>query len=71
VTDLGRWLVVAGVLLIALGLLAQSGALTWIGRLPGDIRIERPGISFYFPLTSMLVISVVVSAAVYLLRRFF
>jgi membrane protein implicated in regulation of membrane protease activity len=68
--DLGRWLVIAGVLLIALGLLAQSGALTWIGRLPGDIRIERPGFSFYFPLTSMLVISAVLSAAVYLLRRF-
>jgi len=71
VGDLGRWLVIAGVLLIALGLLTQSGALTWIGRLPGDIRIERPGFSFYFPLTSMLVISAVLSAAVYLIRRFY
>lgn len=70
-SDLGRWLVVAGVLLIALGLLAQSGALTWIGRLPGDVRIERPGFSFYFPLTSMLVISALISVAVYLVRRFF
>ncbi len=68
--DLGRWLVIAGVLLIALGLMTQAGALSWIGRLPGDIRIERSGFSFYFPLTSMLVISAVLSAAIYLIRRF-
>lgn len=69
--DLGRWLVIAGVLLIALGLLLQSGAMSWVGRLPGDVRIERPGFSFYFPVTSMLVVSAVISAAVYLVRRFF
>lgn len=71
VGDLGRWLVIAGVLLIALGLLLQSGAMSWVGRLPGDVRIERPGFSFYFPVTSMLVVSAVISAAVYLVRRFF
>ena len=69
--DLGRWLVIAGVLLIALGLLLQTGAMSWVGRLPGDVRIERPGFSFYFPVTSMLVVSAVISAAVYLVRRFF
>ena len=69
--DLGRWLMIAGVLLIALGLLLQSGALSWMGRLPGDVRIERPGFSFYFPVTSMLVVSALISAAVYLIRRFF
>lgn len=69
--DLGRWLMIAGVLLVALGLLLQSGALSWIGRLPGDVRIERPGFSFYFPVTSMLVVSALISAAVYLIRRFF
>ena len=62
---------IAGVLLIALGLLLQSGALSWMGRLPGDVRIERPGFSFYFPVTSMLVVSALISAAVYLIRRFF
>ncbi len=69
--DLGRWLMIAGVLLVALGLLLQSGALSLVGRLPGDVRIERPGFSFYFPVTSMLVVSALISAAVYLIRRFF
>lgn len=39
------------------------------GRLPGDIRIERPGGGFYFPITTCIVISVVVSVVMYLIRR--
>ena len=65
----GRWLLLAGGLLVILGLLAQSGALSWFGRLPGDIHIQRPGFSFYFPVTSMLVISALLSVAGYLIRR--
>lgn len=67
----GKWLIVAGAVLIVAGLLAQTGALGWFGRLPGDIRIERPGGSFYFPVTSMLIVSVVFSLVGQLLRRFF
>jgi len=69
--ELGRWLVLAGVVLVLVGLLAQSGALSWLGRLPGDIRIQRPGFSFYFPITTMLVISALLSLVGYLIRRFF
>lgn len=68
---MGKWLVIAGIGLVLLGLLVQSGALGWFGRLPGDIRIERPNVSFYFPIVSMLVISVVLSLLLQLLRRFF
>lgn len=68
---MGKWLVIAGVLLVLIGLLAQTGALSWFGRLPGDIRIERPGGSLYFPVVSMLVVSVVLSALLQLARRFF
>lgn len=64
-----RWLVIAGAVLIVIGLVAQTGALSWFGRLPGDIRIERPGGSFYFPITSMLIVSVALSLLVNLLRR--
>lgn len=70
-TDMGKWLVVAGVVLVVVGLLAQTGALSWFGRLPGDIRVERPGGSFYFPIVSMLVVSVVLSLLLQLARRFF
>lgn len=68
---MGKWLVLAGVVIIIFGLLLQTGWLGWFGRLPGDIRVERPGFSFYFPLTSMLIISAVLSLAAWTLRRFF
>lgn len=69
--DLGRWLVIAGIALILIGLLVQTGVLSWFGRLPGDIRIERPNASFYFPITSMVIISVVLSLLLHLVRRLF
>ena len=66
----GTWLIIAGLLLVLIGVLANSGILSWFGRLPGDIRIERDNVRFYFPLTSMVVVSVVLSAIVYLIARF-
>jgi membrane protein implicated in regulation of membrane protease activity len=65
----GKWLIVGGVVLILLGVLAQSGLLGWFGRLPGDIRIERPGFTFYFPLTTMIVVSAALSLVIQILRR--
>lgn len=62
-------LVGLGVLLVVVGLLAWAGALSWFGHLPGDIRIERPGLRVYVPLASMLVVSLVVSALLWLFRR--
>ena len=69
--DLGKWIMVAGAALVVIGLLAQTGALSWFGRLPGDIRIERPNASFYFPITSMILLSVALSLIAHLVRRFF
>jgi hypothetical protein len=65
----GLILVAIGVVLAIVGLLAWVGALSWFGRLPGDIRIERPNARFYAPITSMLLISIVLSAVVALVRR--
>lgn len=70
-SDLGKWLVVVGVALVIVGLVAQTGALSWFGRLPGDIRVERPNGSFYFPITSMVIVSIVLSVILNLVRRFF
>jgi hypothetical protein len=62
-------IVLAGVLLVLLGLAVWSGALGWFGRLPGDIRIERDSVRVYIPLASMLLVSVVLSLLMYLLNR--
>ncbi len=66
----GLLIVAAGLVLIVVGLLAWVGALSWFGRLPGDIRVERPNARVYAPITSMLVISVALSVIVALVRRF-
>jgi uncharacterized membrane protein YidH (DUF202 family) len=68
---LGILLVGLGVVVIVAGLLVWSGALSWVGRLPGDVRIERENVRFYFPITSMVLISLVLTLILNLLRRFF
>ena len=67
---LGPLLVVAGVVLVVAGLLAWGGWLSWFGRLPGDIRIERPGMRLYIPIVSMLLVSIILSVILALVRRF-
>ena len=71
---LGKLLIFFGLVLIAIGLVltlgrAFPGVFGWIGRLPGDIRIEGAHGSFYFPLMTCLVISVVLSLIFWLLGR--
>lgn len=61
----------AGMLLIVLGVLIYSGALRWVGKLPGDVRYEGDHLQVYVPIVSMLIISLVLSLLFYLLRRFF
>ena len=56
--------------MVVVGVLAWLGALTWFGRLPGDIRVERPGFRFYAPIVSMLLVSLVLTALTVLVRRF-
>ncbi|MDX9875898.1 MAG: DUF2905 domain-containing protein [Spongiibacteraceae bacterium] len=60
---MGKLLMLIGALLLAAGLLIHffPYALSWLGRLPGDIRIEGKRGSFFFPVTTMIVISVVLS----------
>jgi DUF2905 family protein len=67
----GPIIVMAGVALILVGLLVWWGGLSWFGRLPGDIRIERESVHVYIPLVSMLLISAALSLILYLLGRFF
>jgi DUF2905 family protein len=67
---LGRTLIYLGLVLVAIGLiLSFAGKLPWLGHLPGDISIERERFSFYFPLATCILISVILSLVLYLFRR--
>lgn len=68
-SSVGLLIVAAGVVLIFVGLLTWAGGLSWFGRLPGDIRIERPGVRVYVPLTSMILVSIVLSLLAAVFRR--
>jgi len=68
--ELGKFLVILGAVIIVLGLLLWGGVGTsWLGRLPGDIRIERGNSAFYFPIVTCIIISIVLSLIFSLFRR--
>jgi hypothetical protein len=66
----GWAIVVVGVAIVVVGLLVASGSLSWLGHLPGDVRYESDRVRVYFPITSMILLSVVLSAIMYLFSRF-
>ena len=69
-SELGKFLVVAGAVIVLAGLLLWAGPLPrWLGRLPGDVRVERGDSAFYFPIVTCIIISVVVSLIFSLFRR--
>jgi hypothetical protein len=70
-SSVGPLLVALGLVLVVVGLVAWSGGLSWFGRLPGDVRIERGSVRFYAPIVSMLLVSLVLSAAAAAARRLF
>ena len=63
-------IIATGAAIILIGVLVYVGGLSWFGRLPGDIRYERGGSRVYIPITSMILVSVVLSLALGLVRRF-
>lgn len=67
--NLGITLVFLGALVTLIGALLYAGVgLSWIGRLPGDIRIVKPGFSIYLPITTCIVLSAFVSAVLFIIR---
>jgi hypothetical protein len=68
---MSRTLIVVGLAIAGIGLLLHFGpSLPWLGRLPGDIRIERPGFRVYIPVATCLVLSVGLSAILWFLSKF-
>lgn len=70
---IGKFLVIAGLIVAVMGGVLWLGGdrLGWLGKLPGDIRISRPGFGFYFPITTMILVSVILSLAAWLIGRLF
>ncbi len=67
---LPRTLIVGGLVLLGLGVLLHvAPSLPLLGRLPGDIRIERPGLRIYLPITSCIVLSLLLSGLAWLVTR--
>ena len=70
--NIGKLVIGAGVVLILAGLVIYFAGdkLNWFGRLPGDIRVERENFRFYFPVTSLILVSLLLNLLIFFVRRF-
>lgn len=69
----GKYILVAGIIIVAVGIIIYffHDYLKWIGRLPGDIRIAKQNFRFYFPLTTMIIFSVIITVIIAILKKIF
>ena len=67
----GKYLIIAGVVIALIGLVLwlAGDKLSWLGNLPGDIKVEKPGFKFYMPVTTMILLSILISLILWLARR--
>jgi hypothetical protein len=69
-SDIGRVLIVVGIGIVALGLLLTlAGRVPWLGRLPGDIVYRRGNFTFYFPLATSILLSLLLTLLLWIFRR--
>lgn len=70
-TETGKWIILAGLLIVLVGVVIYffHDHLRWIGRLPGDIRVEKENFRFYFPITTMILLSILVTVLFNLFRK--
>jgi len=67
---IGKSLIILGIIVIVIGgLLLLSGKISWLGRLPGDILIQKKNFTFYFPLATSILLSLLLTLIFLLLRR--
>ena len=68
----GKYIIIFGITVVVVGLLVYflHDKLHWIGRLPGDIRVEKENFRLYFPFATMILISIILTLIVNLIRRF-
>jgi O-antigen/teichoic acid export membrane protein len=67
----GKYILLVGGAIVLIGLIVYffGDKLHWIGRLPGDIRVERENARFYFPITTMILLSLLLTLIINLIRR--
>ena len=72
-SETGKWVIGIGAIIIIVGIIIYffHDKLNWIGRLPGDIRIERENFKFYFPITTMILLSLFGTLIIWLIRKLF
>ena len=72
-SETGKWIIGIGVIIILVGIIIYffHDKINWIGRLPGDIRIEKENFRFYFPITTMILFSLLGTLIIWLIRKFF
>jgi hypothetical protein len=69
--EAGKFLVVAGLLMVVVGALLWSGVgKGWLGRLPGDINYSKDNFSFHFPIVTCLIVSAILTLLMWLFRKF-
>ena len=70
--EIGKYLMLGGLIIFIAGIIIyfSGNKLKWVGRLPGDIRIEKPGFRFYAPVVTMLLISAAISFIIWIIQRF-
>lgn len=68
---MGRWFVIAGIALVLIGLVLQfaPGLLQWFGKLPGDIHLRSENSQVFIPITSMVIVSIVLTLLINLFQR--
>ena len=66
---MAKWLITVGVVLLLLGIAWPLLSKLGLGQLPGDIPIERGGFNFYFPITTSIIISLILSLIIWIFRR--
>lgn len=71
--ETGKYLLFIGLAVVLIGIIIYffHDKLHWFGRLPGDIRVEKENFRFYFPITTMILISVLLTIIIKLVRKFF
>ena len=68
----GKYIVLFGVIIVLVGIVIYffHDKLNWFGRLPGDIRVEKENVRFYFPITTMILLSVLLTVVINLIKKF-
>ena len=66
---MAKWLIAIGIILVVLGVLWPVLAKLGLGSLPGDLKVERKGFTFYFPLTTSIIVSLVITLILWIFRR--